>query len=388
MEISIKWRMCRTCRSERCSTLRSLFKSEAAKHLKQHVGLVVAQNDGLPDQICSNCFDKLEMFHRFIGMCRRSDEHLKSLVSKTMSSAASFKTTSATGGSPPVQKKRARKQKLSPQKNIFSSDDDSPRKLMKTEVKSENLVEEVETDEILPIDKSLPTEEEGREDNSLFAEEEDKIDKSLSAEEEGRIEHSIFGEEEDKIDKSLSAEEAEGRIDKSLSAEEESKIVFDHEYFIINPAENDCEATSSQGSPIAIHNGASSQEASEEEEECAQKVCNRRFNAACNLNAHMRTHTGEKPFQCAYCSRRFADHSSHRKHERIHTNERPYACHICGKTFALSTSLKAHYMTHTSEKPYKCEPCLKSFRLKHQLTAHEKTEAHRHGCAEVADMSS
>lgn len=42
MEISIKWSMCRACLAERCTTLRPLLESEAAKHLKELAGLVVS----------------------------------------------------------------------------------------------------------------------------------------------------------------------------------------------------------------------------------------------------------------------------------------------------------------------------------------------------------
>ncbi|XP_060515830.1 pair-rule protein odd-paired-like [Cylas formicarius] len=66
--------------------------------------------------------------------------------------------------------------------------------------------------------------------------------------------------------------------------------------------------------------------------------------------------TSPSSIKCTYCSRVFPREKSLQAHLRTHTGERPYVCDYprCTRKFAQSGQLKTHQRLHTGEKPFIC----------------------------------
>ncbi|KAI1885527.1 hypothetical protein AGOR_G00204700, partial [Albula goreensis] len=117
----------------------------------------------------------------------------------------------------------------------------------------------------------------------------------------------------------------------------------------------------------------------EENQGCVCKYCGKVCKSSNSMAflAHVRTHTGSKPFKCKLCDFATAQLGDARNHVKRHLGVREYKCPVCGWAFVMKKHLNTHMLGkhgvgQPKERKFECELCDRSFSEKWSLNNHMK----------------
>ncbi|XP_017488247.1 PREDICTED: transcription factor grauzone, partial [Rhagoletis zephyria] len=103
-------------------------------------------------------------------------------------------------------------------------------------------------------------------------------------------------------------------------------------------------------------------------------ICSKGFRGQKCLDNHLKRHNDVKEYPCEICNKSFVNAQRLRKHiEAIHEDLKRHICDICGKAFKFKPSFERHVLEHQGiiEPPVQCNICGEWSKNKHVHRLHQ-----------------
>lgn len=84
-------------------------------------------------------------------------------------------------------------------------------------------------------------------------------------------------------------------------------------------------------------------DSNEEKEMC--NICGRDIPKS-HMGYHLKSHEGQKPYECPICKKRFGYKNNMKSHIKLHDGIKSYQCNICGAKFTRGSTLRRHARRH------------------------------------------
>ncbi|XP_037050057.1 zinc finger protein 260-like isoform X1 [Bradysia coprophila] len=351
--------------------------------------LKLAQNDGLPQQICDECLKNLLNIRAFRTNCERSQDVLEKFFKP-----ASESTTSATV----------------PIKLIadLSESNFSDFEFLNIDNVEDNVEYEMKI-EVVAVDESIVTGEiectdESKEncsgDSELVGEDTENVDETSSCmssdsthDDSDNIECSICGkiykrkahllrhlmshknktDSGDKVSDSGKGRHCVFVCNKCGKRFSKSKNLQNHVndggcVKEENPQCRFCKETFSSIGDLEIH----LEKVHPPHRPHMCPICKKTFQSVSNRNTHLQSHNKDDTYKCSDCGQGFKSKVYLNKHKKsVHTRNE-HDCPHCSMKFFNTTKFEYHLKSHDENKKYKCKYCDKSFLQHHHLANHER----------------